>query len=134
MKSKVVCITGAGRGLGRALAEAFAREGASLVLGARTTPEIDELASTLDDALAVQTDVRSATDCQRLVEAAVAEYGRLDVMINNAGVAVYGPVDEVNEDEVHLMVDTNLKGLIHGSIAAFKVMKVQRSGFIVNIS
>ncbi|MFZ5475132.1 MAG: SDR family oxidoreductase [Myxococcota bacterium] len=130
----VVCITGGGRGLGKALAEAFSAEGASLVLGARTTPEIDDLAASLGDALAVQTDVRLAGDCQRLVDAAVAEFGKLDVMINNAGLAIYGPVEGVGETDVDLMVDTNLKGTIHGSIAAYRVMKEQRSGLIVNIS
>lgn len=134
LEGKVVCVTGAGRGLGKALAERFSAEGASLVLGARTTPEIDELASRLGDAIAVQTDVRSPTDCRRLVEAAVAEYDRLDVMINNAGLAIYGPVEDMTDHDVDLMVDTNVKGLIHGSIAAFKVMKQQRSGLIVNIS
>lgn len=134
LEGKVVCITGAGRGLGKALAERFSAEGASLVLGARTTPEIDDLAARLGDAIAVQTDVRSATDCHRLVDAAVAEYDRLDVMINNAGLAIYGPVENVTEHDVDLMVDTNVKGVIHASVAAFKVMKQQRSGLIMNIS
>lgn len=134
MKGRTVCITGAGRGLGKALAEAFSAQGANLVLGARTTPEIDELASQLGDALAVQTDVRSALDCQRLVEAAIAEFGRLDVMVNNAGVAIYGPLEAMTENDVDLMVDTNLKGVIHGSVAAYKVMMQQRSGLIVNVS
>lgn len=134
LEGKVVCITGAGRGLGKALAERFSAEGASLVLGARTTPEIDDLAARLGDAIAVQTDVRSATDCHRLVDAAVAEYDRLDVMINNAGLAIYGPVEDVTEHDVDLMVDTNVKGVIHASVAAFKVMKQQRSGLIMNIS
>jgi NADP-dependent 3-hydroxy acid dehydrogenase YdfG len=134
LAGKVVCITGAGRGLGKALAEKFSQHGASLVLGARTTPEIDDLASSLGDAIAVQTDVRSALDCHRLVEAAVAEYDRLDIMINNAGLAIYGPAESVTETEVDLMVDTNIKGVIHGSVAAFKVMKAQRSGLIMNIS
>ena len=73
LKDRVVCVTGAGRGLGRAIAQAFAAEGASLVLGARSTGEIDELASELPDAIAVQTDVRLVADVDRLVEAAVAE-------------------------------------------------------------
>ncbi len=134
MVGKVVCITGAGRGLGMALAERFSAEGASLVLGARTTPEIDDLAARLGDAIAIQTDVRSAGDCHRLVDAAVAEFDRLDVMINNAGLAIYGPADTLTEHDIDLMVDTNLKGVIHGSVAAFRVMKVRRSGLILNIS
>jgi NADP-dependent 3-hydroxy acid dehydrogenase YdfG len=130
----VVAITGAGRGLGRALAEAFSAEGASLVLGARSSAEIDGLASSLGNAVAVQTDVRLPLDCERLVEAAVAEFGRLDIMVNNAGLAVYGPVETTAPDAVNAMIDTNVKGVIYGSQAAFRVMKAQGSGFIINIS
>ena len=133
MSGRVVVITGAGRGLGASLPRAFAAEGASVVLGARTTPEIDTLASELGNALAVQTDVRVAEDVARLVDAAVTEFGRIDVMINNAGVAVYGPADAPTPDDVDLMIDTNVKGTIHGCIAAFRVMKAQRHGLIVNI-
>jgi len=133
-QGRVVCITGAGRGLGRALAEAFSAEGASLVLGARTSSEIDDLASRLGNALAVQTDVRVAEDLARLVDAAVAEFGRLDIMVNNAGLAVYGPVESTSPDAVDAMIDTNVKGVIYGSQAAFRVMKEQKSGLIVNIS
>lgn len=134
LSGKVVCITGAGRGLGRSLAVAFARDGANLVLGARTSAEIDELASELGNAIAVQTDVRLADDQCRLVDAAVAEFGQLDVMINNAGLAIYGPVESASPDAVDAMIDTNVKGVIYGSQAAFRVMKAQRSGLIINIS
>lgn len=134
LKGQVVVVTGASRGLGRCIAERFAHEGATLVLGARTVPEIDELASKLGNAISVQTDVRSPRDCDRLVEAAVAEFGRLDVMINNAGLAIYGPVEEATPDAIDAMIDTNVKGVIHGSIAAFRVMKAARRGHIVNIS
>jgi NADP-dependent 3-hydroxy acid dehydrogenase YdfG len=137
LAGKVVCITGAGRGLGRAMAKAFAAEGAQLVLGARTTPEIDALAEELAAegcaVLAVQTDVRLRGDVERLVEAATAEFGRLDIMVNNAGVAIYGPADTYDADAVDVVLDTNVKGVIHGSIAALRVMKGQRSGLIVNI-
>jgi NADP-dependent 3-hydroxy acid dehydrogenase YdfG len=134
LAGQVFCVTGAGRGLGAAIARALNQAGASLVLGARSTHEIDALAGQLKDAIAVQTDVRSAEDVERLVEAAVAEYGQLDGMINNAGVAVYGPLESASTDEIHLMVDTNLKGVIFGSQAALKVMKPRRSGLIINIA
>ncbi|MBM4364809.1 MAG: SDR family oxidoreductase [Deltaproteobacteria bacterium] len=134
LAGKVVVITGAGRGLGKALAEAFSAEGASLVLGARTSIEIDELAARLPNTIAVQTDVRLPRDVDRLVEAAMAEFGRVDVMINNAGLAIYGPVDDTTPDAVDAMIDTNVKGVIYGSQAAFRAMKAQRSGLIVNIS
>jgi NAD(P)-dependent dehydrogenase (short-subunit alcohol dehydrogenase family) len=134
LAGSVVGITGAGRGLGRAIAEAFAARGANLVLGARTTPEIDDLASQLSNAVAVQTDVRDPGDLTRMVDAAVGEFGRLDVWVNNAGLAVYGPFEDVTEDDFDRMVLTNLKGTFFGSQAAYKVMKQQRSGLIVNIS
>ena len=134
LKGKVVCITGASRGLGRAMAEAFDAEGASLVLGARNIPELDALAHNLGDAITVQTDVRNVDDVYRLVETAETEFGKLDVMINNAGLAIYGPFEDVTEGDFDLMMATNLKGAFFGSQAAFKVMKKQRSGLIINIS
>lgn len=134
MKGKVVCVTGASRGLGRCIAEAFSAEGASLVLGARNMPELDALASQLGDALAVQTDVRVVEDVYRLVDVAEAEFGRLDVMVNNAGLAIYGPFEDVTEGDFDLMMATNVKGAFFGSQAAYKLMKKQRSGLIINIS
>ncbi|MCB9764621.1 MAG: SDR family oxidoreductase [Alphaproteobacteria bacterium] len=134
LKGKVVCITGAGRGLGKALAQAFDAEGARLALAARTTPELDALVATLQDAIAIQTDVREPREVQALIDAAVGEFGTLDVMINNAGLAVYGPVGSYTPDEINRVIDTNVKGVIHGSQAAFKVMKENRTGFIINIS
>lgn len=133
LAGKVVCVTGAGRGLGRALAERFDAEGASLVLGARTLPEIDALASRLHRAIAVQTDVRVPADVEKLVDAAVAEFGQLDVMVNNAGVAVYGPVESATVDDMRLMLETNVLGTIVGSQAALRVMAPRRTGHIVNI-
>ena len=134
LQGKVVCVTGAGRGLGAAIARAFSAEGASLVLGARTLEEIDAVARELGDAIAVQADVRSPDEVYRLVDAAVAEYGQLDVMVNNAGVAIYGHFEDVTEMAFDLMIDTNLKGAFFGSQAAYRVMKAQRHGLIINIS
>lgn len=135
---RVVCITGAGRGLGASLARRFGRGGCDVVLAARTAPEIDDLAASLAAegvaTLAVQTDVRLADECERLIDATLAEFGRIDILINNAGVAVYGPAEDMTTADVDLMVDTNLKGAIFGSLAAFRVMKAQRAGRIVNIS
>lgn len=133
LTDQVVCITGAGRGLGAALARAFDAEGARLALAARTAPEIDDLAAELRDAISIQTDVRSPSEVMSLIEATVGEFGRLDVMINNAGLAIYGPAGSYTPTEIDQIIDTNVKGVIHGCQAAFGVMKAQRSGFIVNI-
>jgi len=132
-KDKVVCITGAGRGLGLSLARAFDAEGARLALAARTAQEIDEAAKNCRDAIAVQTDVRLHGEVRALVQAAVGEFGQLDILINNAGLAIYGPVGSYSPDEVDLLVDTNLKGVIWGCQEALAVMKGRRSGTIVNI-
>lgn len=134
LKGQVVCVTGAGRGIGRAVAEAFAAEGAFLVLAARSTPEIDELAASLGNAIALQTDVRRPLDLERLVDGAMAQFGRLDVMVNNAGTATFGAFESVGETEFDDMMDTNAKGAFFGSQAAFRVMKAQRSGLIVNVA
>ena len=134
LAGKVVVVTGAGRGLGRSIAKAFSAEGASLVLGARTLPEIEELAEELGDAVALQTDVCSVGELQRLAELAVAEFGRLDVWVNNAGLAVYGPFEHTSEEDFDRMWLTNVKGTYFGAQAAYKVMIQQRSGLILNIS
>ncbi len=141
---RVVCITGAGRGLGASLARRFGKGRFDVVLAARTAPEIDALAEELGDAgvgtLAVQTDVRLAIECERLVDATMAEFGRLDVMINNAGVAVYGPAEDIGPSDVDLMLDTNLKGAVFGSLAAYRAMRAQPvpaggvRGRIINIA
>lgn len=133
LQDQVVCITGAGRGLGKALALAFDAEGARLSLAARTAPEIDELAGQCRDAISVQTDVRAPNEVRSLIEATVGEFGRLDVMINNAGLAIYGPLGSYTDQEIDQIIDTNVKGLIHGCQAALETMKPLRSGFIVNI-
>ena len=133
LQDQVVCITGAGRGLGKALTLAFDAEGARLSLAARTAPEIDEITSGCRDAISVQTDVRVPGEVYALVEATVGEFGRLDIMINNAGVAIYGPVGSYTTQEIDQIIDTNVKGVIFGSQVALEAMKAQRSGFIVNI-
>ena len=134
LAGKVVCVTGAGRGLGRSISKAFDAEGAHLVLAARTASEIEALAAELNSAIAVPTDVRSVVEVNALVDAAVGEFGKLDVMVNNAGLAIYGPFESTTEDDFDLMWQTNVKGTYFGSQAALKVMRTQRSGLIVNIS
>lgn len=139
LRDSVVCITGASKGLGAALAQAFASQGATLVLASRTLPELESLAADLTRrhgvvALPVQTDVRIKSEVDALIDAAVGEFGHLDVMVNNAGLAIYGAFHTVTEDQLDRMIDTNLKGSFFGSQAAYRVMKARRKGLIVNIS
>lgn len=139
LAGKVVCITGASRGLGAAMARAFADEGCQVVLAARSKDQLDELASELRrryDATCtvVQTDVREPAQLQALVDRAVAVHGRLDIMINNAGLAIYGQVDTITPDGFDTMWRTNVTSVIFGSQAALAAMKPQGSGLIINIS
>jgi NAD(P)-dependent dehydrogenase (short-subunit alcohol dehydrogenase family) len=134
MDGQVVCITGASRGLGASFARAFAAEGAHLVLGARNQAALDDVAAELPSALAAQCDVSRVQDVRDLVGIAIGEFGRLDVMINNAGVASFGPVLSVLEHEFDEMVATNLKGTFFGSQIALAAMRSAHRGLIVNVS
>jgi NADP-dependent 3-hydroxy acid dehydrogenase YdfG len=133
---KVVVITGASSGLGEAAARALARNGAKLVLGARRIDRLKKLAAELalgPDA-AVETDVTSADQVQRLVDNAVDRHGRIDVMINNAGVMPHSPLGRLKVDDWSWMIDVNIKGVLHGIAAALPHMQRQKSGQIINVS
>lgn len=134
LKDQVVCITGASRGLGRALAEAFGAEGCHLVLGARNQAALEDVARELPSSLAVQCDVREVEDIRALVDAALAAHERLDIMINNASVAHYGSLLSTNEADFDQMVATNLKGTFFGCQVALEAMLARHQGLIVNIS
>ena len=134
MQNQVVCITGASRGLGASLARTFGDAGAHLVLGARNQEGLSKVTQSLPSAIGVQCDVGLVADVEGLVEAAMAEHGRLDVMINNAGMAVYGPLLHTREADFDQMVATNIKGTYFGSQAALRAMMTHHRGLIINIS
>lgn len=138
IEGKVVVITGASSGLGEATARMLAAQGARVVLGARRAERIqalaDELASAGGTALAVPTDVTNRAQVQALVDAAVAAYGRLDVIINNAGLMPHAPLERLKVDEWERMIDVNLKGVLYGIAAALPRMQEQQSGHIINVS
>jgi NADP-dependent 3-hydroxy acid dehydrogenase YdfG len=136
IEGKVVVITGASSGLGAATARRLARDGARLVLGARRLDRLESLAAELSlgkDA-AVQTDVTRYADVQRLVERAVKLHGRIDVIINNAGLMPHSPLERGKVEDWDRMIDVNLKGVLYGIGAALPYMKAQRSGHIINVS
>ncbi|HEY0124156.1 MAG TPA: SDR family NAD(P)-dependent oxidoreductase, partial [Rhizobium sp.] len=109
---KVIVITGASSGLGEATARHLAGEGAKLVLGARRLDRLQALAKELNlsPEAAVQTDVADREQVKRLVDAAVAAHGRVDVIINNAGVMPHSPLERGKVDDWDRMIDVNLKG------------------------
>jgi len=135
---KVVVITGASSGLGEATARLLASQGASVVLGARRVERIralaDELVAAGGKALAVQTDVTDVEQVKWLVEAAVQAYGRIDVMINNAGLMPHSLLELGKVDDWNRTIDVNLKGVLYGIAAALPYMKAQKSGHIINVS
>src|SRR5215218_499840 len=138
IEGKVIVITGASSGMGEAAARHLAAQGASVVLGARRIERLQalvgEIAATGGRALAVETDVTDHGQVQRLVDAAVKAYGRIDVLINNAGIMPLSPLERLKVDEWDRMIDVNLRGVLYGIAAALPYMKEQKSGHIINLS
>src|SRR3974390_1708314 len=138
IKDKVVVITGASSGLGEATARRLSTAGAKIVLGARRTKHLDALAKELvengGDAIAITTDVTDREQVKALVDAAVKTYGRVDVMINNAGLMPQAPLERLKVDEWDRMIDVNIKGVLYGIAAALPHMQRHKSGHIINVS
>ncbi|GMV94851.1 MAG: oxidoreductase [Candidatus Hydrogenedentota bacterium] len=138
IKGKVVVITGASSGLGEATARLLCSEGATVVLAARRADRIEALAAELVEqggkALAVTTDVADRQQVKALVDKAVEAYGRIDVMLNNAGLMPLAPLEKLKTDEWDQMIDVNVKGVLYGIAAALPHMKQQKSGHIINVS
>lgn len=137
IKGKVVAITGASSGMGKAIAIELAKNGAKVALGARRTEQlqqiVEEIKSKGGEASFIQTDVKNKADLIQLVDLAVEQYGKLDVMINNAGISQLSRIDELDVDGWEEMIDINLKGVLYGMAAAIPVFRQQQSGHIVNI-
>ena len=136
LEGRVAAITGASSGIGRAAAERFVEEGAKVAIGDIQDDAGQGLAQALGDAAVyVHCDVTSEDDVAALVDAAVAEFGQLDVMYNNAGiVGAVGPVDTTPSDEWHATMDVLLHGVFYGVKHAARVMKPRMSGSIISMS
>ena len=136
ISGKIVVITGASSGLGEATARHLSRAGAKLVLGARRIDRLEALARELgfDTDAAVTTDVSQADQVKRLVDQAIKLHGRIDVLINNAGLMPHFPLERGKIADWEQMIDVNLKGVLYGIAAALPHMKTQMSGHIINVS
>lgn len=138
IEGKVVVITGASSGLGEATARHLSALGATVVLGARRFDRIkalaDELVEAGGKALALGTDVTDVEQVKALVDAAVRVYGRVDVMVNNAGIMPHSPLERLRVDDWNRTIDVNIKGVLYGIAAALPHMKAQKSGHIINVS
>jgi len=136
---KVVAITGASSGIGEATARVLGERGAKVVLGARRVAQLDEIAAELRDrggqAIVCTTDVARRDDLERLVGTAVSEFGRLDVLVSNAGISKIGPMSDLDVEGWSAMIDVNLKGVLHGIAAALPVFRRQGNGhFVTTVS
>jgi NAD(P)-dependent dehydrogenase (short-subunit alcohol dehydrogenase family) len=133
--SKVLLISGASRGLGRAIAESALAAGHRVVAGARSTAALDDLAAREPERLAVVgLDVTDDEQIHRAVTTAVERFGRLDVLVNNAGYANMGAIEDVDIDDFRAQIETNFFGVVRLTRAALPVMRGQRSGHIVQTS
>jgi NADP-dependent 3-hydroxy acid dehydrogenase YdfG len=135
---KVVLITGASSGIGEATARHLAAHGMHVVLGARRTDRLeivaDEIQAAGGSAAVFALDVTSQDSMQRFVDFAVARYGKIDVLINNAGVMPLSKLEALKVAEWNQMIDVNIRGVLHGIAAALPLMQRQRSGQIINMA
>ena len=139
LSNRVALITGASRGIGRALAEELARKGVNLVLGARSVSAVQEVARQLQQNYGIRTlgvalDVRDRESIRRFVGTALESMDSLDILINNAGVGFEGDVDQITEEEYTTVMGTNLDGPFWLIREVVPIMKQQQQGMIVNIS
>ncbi|MDB6077489.1 MAG: oxidoreductase [Akkermansiaceae bacterium] len=138
IQGKVIAITGASGGIGEAAALLLAARGAKVVLGARRSDRLADLVSRIEaaggEAIFACIDVRRREDLANLVQAACDRYGKLDVLVNNAGVAPLSPLDDLQVGEWEEMIDVNIKGVLYGIAAALPVFRRQGFGQFVNIA
>jgi NADP-dependent 3-hydroxy acid dehydrogenase YdfG len=138
INNKVIVITGASSGIGEATARLLAEKGAKVVLGARRTERLAQLCEDIraagGSAQYQAVDVTSRTDMQAFVDFALSQYGRVDVIVNNAGVMPLSRLDALKVSEWDQMIDVNIRGVLHGIAAGLPLMQQQKSGQFINIA
>ncbi len=137
LDQQIIVITGATSGIGLATARAAAKAGARLVLAARSAKDLREVAQQLENTGAhvatVAADVAKPADVARIADAAHSHYGGFDTWVNNAGVGIFGRIEEGSLDDYHRLFDTNFWGLVHGSLEAVKHFKQRKGGVLINL-
>lgn len=136
LENKVIAITGASSGIGEATALLLAEQGAKVVLGARNLDKLKKIADRIIEkggqATYISIDVKQRHDLVKLVKTACDQYGKLDVLINNAGIAPISPLDELRVEDWDNMIDVNIKGVLYGIAAALPIFRKQGFGHFVN--
>ncbi|MCM3697943.1 SDR family oxidoreductase [Paenibacillus macerans] len=136
--SKVVIITGASSGIGEATAKLLAANGAKVVLAARREERLRQIAGEIrqagGEASSFQADVASSEDMKKLAQFAIERYGRVDVLVNNAGIMPVSRLSELRVEDWDRMIDVNVKGVLYGIAAVLPIMREQKSGHIINVS
>lgn len=137
LNDKVVIVTGASSGIGKACAEVFGRAGAKVVLAARNMEKLREVSTSLDqegiENLVVQTDVSEETDCKNLIEQSVEKFGQIDVLINNAGMSMRATFEQVELDVIKKLMDINFYGMVYCTKFALPHI-IKAKGTIVGVS
>lgn len=131
---KVILVTGASSGIGRAAAQLLAAQGARVALAARSQEELEELSATLPGSLVVPTDMRHEADVARMVGQTQAHYGRIDALVNNAGRGMHVPVAEASLNEYRELLELNVVSVLNAMQQVLPVMRAQGGGSIVNVS
>jgi short-subunit dehydrogenase len=136
IEDQVIVITGGSSGIGLATAEEAARRKAKLVLAARSEKTLDKIVQRLQadgaEAIAVTADVSDCAQVQKIAEAAIARFGRIDTWVNNAGLSIYGRLDEVSEEDSRRLFDANFWGIVNGSLVALPYLK-RDGGALINL-
>ena len=138
LKDKVAIITGSGRGIGKDVGLALAKDGCKVVLVSRTAGELEktkrEIIDSGGNAISIVADLSKKEDIEKIVHKTLTEYGRIEILINNAAVLISCPFNEITEELWDTMINTNLKGTFFLSQKVLEIMKNQKSGYIINVS
>lgn len=134
IQDKVIIVTGASMGIGEATAKALAAEGAQVVLAARSLDRINNLAKTLSNSIAIPTDMTKPDSIKNLIDKTIEKYGRIDVLINNAGQGMYGALETIDIDNYRTIFELNVVGPLIAMQLVTPIMKKQGGGAIINIS
>ena len=134
IKNKIIIITGASQGIGLETAKLLAKRGATVVLAARSKDTLKNLEGEIPNSFAIPTDMREPNDIENLIGKTVEKYGRVDILINNAGQGMYSPVEEIDIDKYREIMELNVYGVLRAMQSVIPLMREQGGGMILNIS